>query len=373
VGAERAGAVEGGGLAPPDRVGADGLAEAGGADGFGEERPSGVGEGAGAVGGGAQAGVGVGRLHLEGASVSAGDMDLNSPYCPSSGAPFVCSGGLVLTPSVKARGSRAPALTRWPSGSGTRPWPTGPGHLLGAPRRNAPAPPDEGAPVECFGGHVLHGHQGRGVQVSRRHRRHTSMSDTGWDVRRGIGKPSVTLNVQLCKASADSSSWGKASGFSGFTFHERTTPMGDSHTSTTGRSIRRVDTPGDDMADKRQCIRRRRLSVELKRARTAASMTIEDVAAATEWSTGKISNIETGVRLKPTVMEVRGLLDVYGVTDERHREAILDLTRQARELGWWAKFSDVFTDDFVAFEGEARSIRTYELARIPGLLQTPRY
>lgn len=127
------------------------------------------------------------------------------------------------------------------------------------------------------------------------------------------------------------------------------------------------------MADKRQSIRRRRLSVELKKARTAASMTIEDVAAATEWSVGKISNIETGVRLKPTVMEIRGLLDVYGVTDERRREAILNLTRQARELGWWAKFSDVFTDDFVAFEGEARSICTYELARIPGLLQTPRY
>lgn len=127
------------------------------------------------------------------------------------------------------------------------------------------------------------------------------------------------------------------------------------------------------MADNRRSIRRRRLSVEIKKARVEAGMTIEEVAEATEWSMGKVSNIETGVRLKPTVMEIRGLLDVYGVTDERRREAILNLTRQARELGWWAKFGDVFTDDFVAFEGEARSIRTYELARIPGLLQTPRY
>ncbi|USY19579.1 Scr1 family TA system antitoxin-like transcriptional regulator [Nocardiopsis exhalans] len=127
------------------------------------------------------------------------------------------------------------------------------------------------------------------------------------------------------------------------------------------------------MADNRRSIRRRRLSVEIKKARVEAGKTIEEVSEATEWSMGKISNIETGVRLKPTVMEIRGLLDVYGVTDERRREAILNLTRQARELGWWSKFSDVFTDDFVAFEGEAHSIRTYELARIPGLLQTPRY
>ncbi|MFF8768474.1 helix-turn-helix domain-containing protein [Nocardiopsis dassonvillei] len=127
------------------------------------------------------------------------------------------------------------------------------------------------------------------------------------------------------------------------------------------------------MADKRRSIRRRRLSAELKRARTEASLTVEEVAKLTEWSMGKISNIETGVRLKPTVMEVRGLLDVYGVTDERRRTAILNLTRQARELGWWSKYDDVFTDDFVAFEGESTRIRTYELARIPGLLQSPGY
>ncbi|RNL83236.1 helix-turn-helix domain-containing protein [Halostreptopolyspora alba] len=127
------------------------------------------------------------------------------------------------------------------------------------------------------------------------------------------------------------------------------------------------------MAEKRQSVRRRRLSVELKKARQDAGMTVEDVAEATEWSMGKISNIETGVRLRPTVMEIRGLLDTYGVTDERRREAILDLTRQARERGWWSKYSDVFTDEYPAFEAEASSIHTYELARIPGLLQTPGY
>lgn len=127
------------------------------------------------------------------------------------------------------------------------------------------------------------------------------------------------------------------------------------------------------MADKRRSIRRRRLSAELKKARAEAGMTIEQVARDLEWSMGKVSNIETGVRLRPSVVEVRALLDAYNISDERRREAILNLTRQAREMGWWSKYTDVFTDDFVSFEGEATRIRTYELARIPGLLQTPRY
>ncbi|QBI55773.1 helix-turn-helix domain-containing protein [Streptomonospora litoralis] len=127
------------------------------------------------------------------------------------------------------------------------------------------------------------------------------------------------------------------------------------------------------MAEQRPSIRRRRLSDELKRARAEAGYTVEQVADLTEWSMGKISNIETGVRLKPTVMEIKGLLDTYGLMDGRRREAILDLTRQARERGWWSKYTDVFTDDFPAFEAEASRIRTYELARIPGLFQTPGY
>ncbi|MDA2814864.1 helix-turn-helix transcriptional regulator [Nocardiopsis sp. RSe5-2] len=128
------------------------------------------------------------------------------------------------------------------------------------------------------------------------------------------------------------------------------------------------------MADqKRQSIRRRRLSAEVKKARIQAGMTIDDVAEATEWSVGKISNIETGVRLRPTVMEIKGLLDVYGVTDESKREALLSLTRQAREKGWWSKYSDIFVSEYPAFESEARVIHTYELAMIPGLLQTPGY
>ncbi|WP_084392731.1 helix-turn-helix domain-containing protein, partial [Nocardiopsis listeri] len=123
----------------------------------------------------------------------------------------------------------------------------------------------------------------------------------------------------------------------------------------------------------RPSVRRRRLSEELRRYRIAAGMTLDDAAAATEWSVGKVSNIETGVRLRPSVVEVRALLDVYEVTDTQRREALFALTRQAGKKGWWTKYSDVFPDEFPVLESDATAISTYEPMIIPGLLQTPGY
>ncbi|WP_017615456.1 helix-turn-helix domain-containing protein [Nocardiopsis salina] len=120
-------------------------------------------------------------------------------------------------------------------------------------------------------------------------------------------------------------------------------------------------------------VRRRRLSEELRALRNDAGMTLEAAAAATEWSVGKVSNIETGVRLRPSVVEVRALLDVYGLTDEHRREALIAITRQAGKKGWWTKYSDVFPDEFPVLESEATAISTYEPMVIPGLLQTPAY
>ena len=123
----------------------------------------------------------------------------------------------------------------------------------------------------------------------------------------------------------------------------------------------------------RPSVRRRRLSEELRRYRIAAGMTLDGAAAATEWSVGKVSNIETGVRLRPSVVEVRALLDVYEVTDSQRREALFALTRQAGKKGWWTKYSDVFPDEFPVLESDATAISTYEPMIIPGLLQTPGY
>lgn len=120
-------------------------------------------------------------------------------------------------------------------------------------------------------------------------------------------------------------------------------------------------------------VRRRRLSEELRRRRTDARMTLDDAARATEISRTTVSNIESGVKKRPQINEIRALLDAYGVTSEREREEILNLTRQSRERGWWARYKDVLSGKFIGFEAEASVISTWEPLVIPGLLQVPEY
>jgi transcriptional regulator with XRE-family HTH domain len=120
-------------------------------------------------------------------------------------------------------------------------------------------------------------------------------------------------------------------------------------------------------------VRRRQLSTELKRMRLEAGLTLEQVAEHLETSRGKISHIETGRRKKPAILEIKALLDLYGVVDPKQRDAVLDLTRQSGDQGWWNMFDDVFTGSYVAFEDEATNIETYEPMSVPGLLQTDDY
>ncbi|MEV5710331.1 DUF5753 domain-containing protein [Actinoallomurus sp. NPDC052274] len=63
---------------------------------------------------------------------------------------------------------------------------------------------------------------------------------------------------------------------------------------------------------------------------------------------------------------------MYDLTDETTHEALLTLTREARQRGWWAAYGPL-SDSYVEFEAEANKIFTFELAVIPGLLQTPSY
>src|SRR5699024_23626 len=80
--------------------------------------------------------------------------------CPGSSyrTPESCSSG-VLQVAVQCHGQRGQI--------------TGRVHHVGT----HPCRPAGTAPPQRFSSHVLHGHQGRGVQVSRRHRAHTSTSE----------------------------------------------------------------------------------------------------------------------------------------------------------------------------------------------------
>ncbi|MFJ2030763.1 helix-turn-helix domain-containing protein [Streptosporangium sp. NPDC087985] len=120
-------------------------------------------------------------------------------------------------------------------------------------------------------------------------------------------------------------------------------------------------------------VKRRRLSAELIRLREQSGLTHDEVAKRLEWSRGRLTHMEQNKWVLPDIGNIRLLLDVYDVTDTAVREAILDLARQSREKGWWAKYKDVFGGSLPGFEAEATQIRTVELVTIPGLLQTAGY
>jgi hypothetical protein len=87
-----------------------------------------------------------------------------------------------------------------------------------------------------------------------------------------------------------------------------------------------------------------------------------------------LSRIESA-EVRPHPNDVRALLSLYGVEGDQ-AEAVIAVARQAKQRGWWQRYSDVLPDWFttyVGMESEASVIRTYECQMIPGLLQTEDY
>src|SRR3984893_2109520 len=121
-------------------------------------------------------------------------------------------------------------------------------------------------------------------------------------------------------------------------------------------------------------LRRRRLAAELQRRREATGMSREEVARQLEWSTSTLFRIETG-RNRPQPGNVRMLLELYGVTGPE-RDALIQLTREARQTGRWHSFRDVLPNPYevyIGLEAGAASIRNFEPIVVPGLLQTEDY
>jgi transcriptional regulator with XRE-family HTH domain len=123
-------------------------------------------------------------------------------------------------------------------------------------------------------------------------------------------------------------------------------------------------------------VRRRRLRYELRRLRDEHGLTIEQVQEASggDIKAPSISRWENGERsVRPT--DLRLLLDIYQVDGER-REALLTLSRQAKERGWWQSYGSAIPQWFqvyVGLEAEASSVRVYESELVHGLLQTADY
>jgi transcriptional regulator with XRE-family HTH domain len=108
--------------------------------------------------------------------------------------------------------------------------------------------------------------------------------------------------------------------------------------------------------------------------RDRAHLTGDEVATRLGWSPSKVSRYELARGgLKP--IEVRRLLDLYGVEEPRRGE-LLALARQASNKGWWDEYADGFTEEYIALigmEAEASAEWGWHLDVVPGLLQTEPY
>jgi transcriptional regulator with XRE-family HTH domain len=121
-------------------------------------------------------------------------------------------------------------------------------------------------------------------------------------------------------------------------------------------------------------VRSRRLAAELRRSRDEAGLTWEAVAERMGWSTSKVYRIE-GDKVSVLLRDVARLLDLYGVTGE-HRDAVLELARQARRKDWWHQYGGAIPAWFqfyVGLEAEAATLRGYESEFVPGVMQTEDY
>jgi Domain of unknown function (DUF5753) len=99
-----------------------------------------------------------------------------------------------------------------------------------------------------------------------------------------------------------------------------------------------------------------------------------EVAAGVGWSASKVSRFELGKATIP-LHEVRRLLDFYGIADPV-RSQLLSLAQDAHQRGWWEDFSDVLPaeyQEFIGLEAEAATVAQWQVAVVPGLLQTADY
>jgi transcriptional regulator with XRE-family HTH domain len=119
------------------------------------------------------------------------------------------------------------------------------------------------------------------------------------------------------------------------------------------------------------------LAESLRRYRERADLTIEEAAGQLKprshrWSRSKVQRIETR-SYAPQPAEVEHLADVYDVPTAE-AAALVQMAREARQKGWW-QTSPIPkpAQTLVGLEQAATTVRQFELALVPGLLQTSDY
>ncbi|WP_371581206.1 helix-turn-helix domain-containing protein [Streptomyces sp. NBC_01314] len=122
-------------------------------------------------------------------------------------------------------------------------------------------------------------------------------------------------------------------------------------------------------------LNRRRLRIELRKARENAGLTQRDAAQHLEWSLSKLIRIEAGT-VSLGVTDLRALLQMYEVTDAERVTELENAARGSKGQSWWAQYSELVSPQYaqyLGYEGAANSIRMYNPIILPGLVQTEDY
>lgn len=124
-------------------------------------------------------------------------------------------------------------------------------------------------------------------------------------------------------------------------------------------------------------VRRRRLGAKLRGLRDERGLTLEDVAEKSEgrMTVAKLSRLELA-KSAAKATDVDMLLDLYGSVDDEMRAALLALTREGAQRGWWHSYRGVLSpvyEELISLEADATTVQTWQVATVPGLLQTAEY
>lgn len=120
---------------------------------------------------------------------------------------------------------------------------------------------------------------------------------------------------------------------------------------------------------------RRKLRSAIRRAREAAGLTQEQVAAAMDWSLSKLIRIESGY-VSISTNDVKALLNHYQVVDPEQVAELVQLARISRQRTWWSQYRDVVRPayySYIGLEAESTELYFYQSVGMPGLLQTEAY
>jgi len=121
-------------------------------------------------------------------------------------------------------------------------------------------------------------------------------------------------------------------------------------------------------------VQRRRLRIELQRAREGVRLTQKEVAEEFGWSLSKIIRIENG-QVGVSKVDLNALLRLYKILDGETVQGLEEMADDSRRHPW-SRYRGILNPDFMSYlwsEGAASFIRQFHPLLVPGLLQTDAY